>query len=310
MKSLDDFVGNSRAVEKVRFLIAEAISDIGAQIPDMAFLGPAGHGKNTMANIIAEETGRELLEINSTVINSPMQFRNRLIDGPSGAPRNDLIVHLDECHNLPKTVQDNLLSATEGDRILHTSYKDEVFHDALGSTVSFIFSTTHGGAIRKALRSRLEQVDFLEYEEFELAEMARTHLVALGFEERQLVPQVLDTIAHRARSGRDVVKFARNIKRHQKIAGRLNDTISLKDVNEVFRILSIDEHGLTDRDWNYLKIVRGHNTSVGLESIADLMFAAKDEVKNNIEPWLMKRGYIKRTAGGRILTDAGRELFK
>ena len=61
MLTYDDFVGNSEAVEKVKLLTHEAEGDNFARIPDIAFYGPSGHGKNTLAGIVANTLGRKFI---------------------------------------------------------------------------------------------------------------------------------------------------------------------------------------------------------------------------------------------------------
>jgi Holliday junction resolvasome RuvABC ATP-dependent DNA helicase subunit len=120
-----DFVGNKGAVSKVQLLIDEALKDKSASMPDMAFLGQSGHGKNTLAEVISTETGRELLTINSTIIRDPFQFRGLVINLKDKVGHDGAIIMIDECHALPKRIQDNLLTATEHPRELHTSHKDQ-----------------------------------------------------------------------------------------------------------------------------------------------------------------------------------------
>lgn len=308
MKELaySDFVGNKRAVETVKLMTHEAKDDNLVRIPDMGFYGPSGHGKNTLAAIVANELGRKFVEINSTVIRDPFQFRSLILSGDYNST--GLIVHLDECHQLPRKIQDNLLSALEAPRVLHTSHKDQTFTDPLQQNVSFIFSTTHAGALRKALRSRLEVVEFMRYSPKELLEMTvkyfkRVHEMTLGPQDKD----ALVSIARRARNGRDVRKFCDNIVRQMKRSGKTK--LDLKEVKACFNILGIDSNGLTGVDRQLLRHLSEYNSCVGLDTLEAIMQISKKEIKDNIEPFLLQREFMTRSPSGRLITPKGKKAI-
>lgn len=308
MKDLtyDDFVGNKRAVEKVKLLTHHAIGDNLVRIPDIGFYGPSGHGKNTLARIVANELGRNFIEINSTSIRDPFQFRSIILDGSYNATGR--IVHLDECHQLPKKIQDNLLSVTEAPRELHTSKSDQTFVDKLQENISFIFSTTHCGLLRKALRSRLESVEFVRYSVKELLDMTIKYLIReYDMKLESSDKKALVQIARRARNGRDVRKFCDNVVRQLNRNGE--SRLNLKAVLSCFNILGIDKHGFTSRDRKLLKYLAEYNSCVGLETLEAVMSIGKKEIKTNIEPFLLQRGYIERSRTGRIITQKGKDAI-
>ena len=299
----DDFVGNEGAVKKVQLLVDEASKDSGARIPDMAFFGPAGHGKNILATIIGHTLDRKLMVINSTVIRDPFQFRGLIIDlavhNHGGA-----IVMVDECHALTRRIQDNLLTATEYPRELHTSHKEQVFTDKLPENLSFIFATTHGGNIRPALLSRLETIEFLPYSVEEHLEMAIKYMLRRHkLDKSSLDAKCMIEVAKRARDGRQVARFCDTIVRYMK----QNDIVKLdtSNINECFKVLGVDENGLTRIDRIMLKALSKMNTCVGLDTLDAVLPANKKQIKEYIEPYLLKKGFIVRTSGGRMITSKG-----
>lgn len=300
----DDFVGNEATVDKVQLLIHKALGNSSARIPDMAFLGPAGHGKNTLADIIAAETKRKILTINSTIIRDPFQLRGLIMD-LAGSNHGGAIVMIDECHALSKKIQDNLLTATEHPRELHTSKKDQVFTDKLPENLSFIFATTHGGNIRPALFSRLEPVEFLGYstpEQLEIAikYMQRKHKL----QKSQVSANAMVEVAKRARSGRQVARFCDTIVRYMDKHKVSN--LSASDIQKCFAILGVDKHGLTRIDRLMLSHLYKMKTCVGLDTLDAIMPVAKKEIKDYIEPYLLQKGFIIRTSSGRMITSKGR----
>jgi len=302
----DDFVGNEQAIAKLKLLTHAAKDNNTVRIPDMAFLGPSGHGKNMLAEILATRLERKLDVINSTVIRDPFQFRSRIVSGDFNA--SGLIIMLDECHQLPRKIQDNLLSAMEHPRRLHTSHKDQIFKDSLPGNISFILATTHAGMIRKALMGRLEPIEFLDYSLDNMVEMTVKYLKR----HHKMSPDTLQAaaivdIANRARSGRQLAKFCDNIVLYmgQKGINRLNTEV----VVGCFDILGVDSNGLTRVDRKMLSYMTKVNTFVGLDTLEALMNLSKKEIKENIEPFLLRREFIIRQSSGRIITPRGRKAI-
>lgn len=305
--SYEDFIGNEQAVRKVKLLTHEADGDNIVRIPDMAFLGPSGHGKNMLAEVIAAHLGRKLETINSTVVRDPFQFRSKVTGGEFNSTGK--IILLDECHQLPRRIQDNLLSALEHPRELHTSHKDQIFKDSLPQNLSFIFATTHGGNIRKALMNRLEAIEFLEYSKAEMLEMAVKYLKRVhGLAPGDLESKAVIDIANRARSGRQLSKFCDNIILYMKQKGIIKLDTGI--VEACFNILGVDKNGLTRVDRKMLTYMTKVNTFVGLDTLEALMNMTKKDIKENVEPYLLRRGFIVRKSSGRIITPKGRRAVE
>jgi len=297
-----DFVGNKGAVDKIQLLVYDATKDSGARVPDMALLGPAGHGKNTLAEVIASTLDRKIKVINSTSIRDPFQFRGLIIDLATN--HSGSIVMVDECHALAVRIQDNLLTATEQPRELHTSHKDQVFTDKLPENLSFIFATTHGGNIRPALLSRLEIIELLPYSAEERLEMAIKYMLrAHKLDKSSLDAQCMIEIAKRARDGRGVSKFCDTIVRYMRMnnISKLDTTM----LSKCFEILGVDKNGLTRIDRIMLKQLAKMNTCVGLDTLDAILPINKKQIKECIEPHLLKEGYIVRTSAGRMITSKG-----
>jgi Holliday junction DNA helicase RuvB len=303
-----DFIGNKGAVGKVELLIDEAVKDKFARMPDMAFLGPTGHGKNTLSEVIANETGRRLLTINSTVIRDPFQFRGLIINLKDQVKQGGAIINVDECHGLSRKIQDNLLTATEAPRELHTSHKDQVFTESLPDNFSFIFSTTHSGNIKSALLGRLEIIELLPYSTAEQLEMAIGYLIRKHeFVKTDIDVKCIMEVAKRARSGRQVARFCDTIVRYMKKCKvkKLNWAAT----NACFEILGVDKNGLTRLDKIMLSKLSQMNTCVGLDTLDAVMPATKKQIKEQMEPYLLKRGFIVRTSSGRMITSKGRKAL-
>lgn len=298
----DDFVGNKAAVNFVRLLIKRAEGDKFIRIPDMAFFGASGHGKTTLAGIVANHLGREFININSTVIKDPFQFRGWIINPKfigTGA-----IILLDECHALKRGIQTNLLSVLQTPRKLHTEHRNQIFIDSIPENISFILATTHAGQIASALRGRLRTVEFLDYNEIERQEMTVKYLKRRhGLTPNQLDVKAILTIAKRSRDGRHITENCDDVIELMK--QKEKDSLTLDIVEETFQIKGIDKSGLTRVDIKLLTYMAEAKTFVGLDTLEAAMNMTKKEIKENLEPWLLRNQFISRHAAGRVITQKG-----
>jgi Holliday junction DNA helicase RuvB len=305
--TFNDFVGNAHVVEKLKLLTERAANDSFARIPDMAFLGPPGHGKNFCAKILADKLKRGFVEINSTTVRDPFVFRQFIVNGEYIS--SGVIIHLDECHQLPRRIQDNLLSALEHPRQLHTAHKDQLFKDSLPENLSFIFSTTHAGNLRKPLLSRLETIEFLEYTEDNLMEMAAKYLHRqYGLALDAIEPKALAELAKRSRSGRQTIRFCDNLMRLKELNGW--DKITHDAAVQCFKIIGVDATGLTRVDRKMLAYMAKAGSHVGLETLEAVLDISKKEILSNIEPFLLRKGLMVRHTSGRLITPLGKALME
>lgn len=304
--TFDDFVGNEQTIKLVKMLIHAAEGDSTARIPDMSFLGPAGHGKTTLARLVAAHLDRKCIEINATIVTDPFQFKGYFTGNEM--PKGGGIIFIDECHALKKKIQTNLLSATENPRKLHTSHKGEIYRDSLPENLSFIFATTKRSYIIPELAQRLETVEFSEYSEGEKCEIAANYL-----KKRKKIPvDQLDAacivdIASRARNARKVIRFCDRIVDHMKMKG---SPLAPEIINETFEILGIDKNGLSKLDRKLLRYLAKRGKPVGLETLSDLMEMPKADIKSEIEPFLLRKNFMVRSSAGRIITQPGRAAIK
>lgn len=294
--TFDDFVGNAQSVTKIRLLIEGAIS-----IPHMGFVGASGNGKTTMAKIVADHMKRRFVYINSVAVKDSMVFRG-LITHPDNMKLGAIIV-LDECHRLLASVQDHLLSVTEDPAELVTVHKGVLVRDKLPDHISFIFATTHSGQMRDALLSRLELIEFGEYSTEEKQIIAAKYFNrAHGLKSQQMDHVAIMEIGRRSRSGRHVVRLCDNIIRYLRI-NKL-DKVTVEIVNTVFTILGIDLNGLTARDVMLLGYLET-NGRCGLSTLEAYLNTPQKDIREKIEPYLLRVGLIERQMSGRAITNRG-----
>lgn len=114
-KTLDDVIGNASAVKTIRSMLSRKPADISHVF---LFVGPAGCGKTTLAQITAREigcTGLDFMELNTADFRGIDTARNitrnsRLSAISEGGKRGWF---MDECHQLSGPAQEALLKTLE-----------------------------------------------------------------------------------------------------------------------------------------------------------------------------------------------------
>lgn len=290
-----DFIGNIKAKAKISLLMHDARG--GGRLPHMAFLGPPGVGKTTMADIVGRELGRKFVYVSATSISNPMAFRKVLTDPKNIAE--GAIVLIDECHRLKPLIQDNLLSVLEKPAVLVTVVKDEIIHDPLPDNISFIFATTHAGLIRNALYTRLETVMFASYTIEEKEKIAIMYLKEAKMPFDKAVPL---EVGVRCRNGRQIVNTIENLGRHART--KKKNRITIKEATEAFKILDIDTNGLTREDHRYLAAITMLG-QVGIDTLSAFIQVPKKDIQDKIEPWLLQNRFVLILHKGRFITPRG-----
>ncbi len=112
-KSLDDVVGQHHILDegKVLYNLIQK-----KNIPNMIFYGPSGTGKTTVANIIAESTGKKLYKLNATTA-SVSDIRAIVAELDTLFNVEGALLYLDEIQNFNKKQQQSLLEFIENGRL-------------------------------------------------------------------------------------------------------------------------------------------------------------------------------------------------
>ena len=67
---------------------------------------------------------------------------------------------------------------------------------------------------------------------------------------------------------------------------------------------SIDDKGFDNYDRKYINVLKKNkNHALGVNSLSALTGIAVETITNNIEPYMIRMGYVLRTSKGRILGD-------
>ena len=112
-ETLDEVVGQRHILGKDGLL--RRVIDSG-KIPNMVFYGPSGTGKTTVANIIANRSGRTLRRLNATTA-SLADIRDVMDQVGTLLAPNGVLLYLDEIQYFNKKQQQSLLEFIENGKI-------------------------------------------------------------------------------------------------------------------------------------------------------------------------------------------------
>lgn len=292
--SFDEIIGQSEVVNRLK-IISHGCKVSNTVMPHILIDGPPGLGKTTIASSIANQIGVNLYTINAATIRSIKNIMPYLV---GIAPRS--ILFIDEIHRLPKIVEEFLYPVMEDFVINITSKKNDDEQETPDTIDLPLFTiagaTTSGGTLSQPFYDRFTIKEHLTYySESELAKLAESNAKKLGL---IISSEDLLEIAKRSK-GTPRILNARLMWYKNYTSFYNQKTV---DVEEVFANQGIDRHGLDNNDRMYLDALKkSKGTPLGLKSISAMTGISVDTIENNIEPFLVRMGYVIRTQKGRTI---------
>jgi Holliday junction DNA helicase RuvB len=162
---------------------------------------------------------------------------------------------------------------------------------------TLIGATTRAGMLSAPLRSRfgiVERLDFYADEDLQAIVLQSARHLKLDFTASAAL-----LIAQAARGTPRIAK--KIVRRLRDFAQVHNAQVTDTFVKETLSFLSIDEEGLTSVDHLILKILieRFEGGPAGIETIASIIGEDVETLIDVYEPFLMRKGYLEKTARGR-----------
>ena len=296
---LGDFPGQER-VKEVLVIAIEAAKKRGEPLDHHLFYGPPGLGKTTLAHILAAEMTAPIRTTSGPAIERPGDLAAILTNLKEGE-----VLFIDEIHRLARAVEEILYPAMEDFAI------DLVIGKGPGArsirlqlpNFTVIGATTRYAMISAPLRDRFGSVYRLDFYELDaLTTIVRRSAGLLGIE---LAGEAAEEIAKRARGTPRVAnRILRRVRDYAEV--RADGVATLEATREAIDLLEVDALGLDVNDRRLLRalVEQFEGGPVGLETIAAAISEESDTVFDVYEPFLLKRGLLKRTPRGRMATAA------
>ena len=294
---LSEYIGQEKTKETLRVYI-DAARQRGDSLDHVLFYGPPGLGKTTLAGIIANEMGTHLKVTSGPAIEKP---------GDMAAILNNLqerdVLFIDEIHRMSRQVEEVLYPAMEDYAIDIIIGKGATARSIRLELPKFtlVGATTRPGMLTAPLRDRFGVVNHLEYySPEELTVIIKRSAVLLDVEIDDAGAMQL------ARRSRGTPRLAnRLLKRVRDFAqirydGKITDEVA----SFALDLLEVDQYGLEMLDRRILEtmILKFDGGPVGLDTLAATVGEDPGTIEDVYEPYLLKNGFINRTARGRVAT--------
>ncbi len=297
--SWDEFHGQENIKTSIQIAIEAAIKR-GEALEHVLLYGPPGLGKTTLSHIIAKEMNANIRITSGPALERTGDLASILTNLEKGD-----ILFIDEIHRLHKTVEETLYPAMEDyalDIILGKGPSARTLRIDLPQ-FTIIGATTRVGMLSAPLRDRfgvIHRLNFYSPKELTIIIVNAAKKLKVSIDKESV-----EEIARRARgTPRIALKLLKRVRDYAQVKGEGKIIPPL--TKEALRMLEVDEMGLDVLDAKFIKaIIEKHNGGpVGIETIASTISEDVGTIEEVVEPYLLQIGFLKRTARGRIATQA------
>lgn len=300
-----EYVGQDSTKKNLAILVAAA-KKRKEPLEHILIHGPSGLGKTTLAYIIAKEFGAGIRITSGTALEKAGDIGSIL----TGLSDGDFLF-IDEVHRLNKSVEETLYPAMENyqlDIIIGKGASAKTLQVAL-PRFTLIAATTRMSLLANPFRSRFGvqyKLEFYTHEEIQEIVKRSARLLNITMD-----TEALDSIARASRfTPRIANRLLKRVRDYAQVKGEGH--ISAFLAQKALDLLGIDTLGLESTDRKILATLAENfqGGPAGLKSIAAAIGEEEETIEDVYEPYLMRIGFLARTARGRMITETCKAYLK
>jgi Holliday junction DNA helicase RuvB len=295
----EEYVGQEQAVKSLRVSV-DAAKMRKECVDHVLLYGPPGLGKTTLAGILANEMGTNLVATSGPAIERGADLMGIL----TNLAERD-VLFIDEVHRLPRVVEELLYPAMEDfavNFVIDKGMHARTLKYAL-RPFTLVAATTRPGMLSAPLRERFGIFHHLDF--YSEDELCRIVVRSAAILEVPVDATGAREIARRSRgTPRIVNRLLRRVRDYAQVEG--DGKISAAIAAEALRREGVDERGLDRLDKRFLEAIIEHygGGPVGIEAVAATINDEAETLSEMVEPYLLKIGFVVRTPNGRRVTRA------
>jgi len=295
----DTLIGQEHIKKSFGFYIEGAKN--GGVVPPILLTGARGLGKTEYARQMAKNLKKPLLELNCSTIKNNRQFFEQIF--VPVIMSNDITILFDECHALPKDLQNAFLTVFNVEKGFRKQFEwDGSSMEFDFSRQTYLFATTEPDKIFVPLKDRFEEIDFRPYSDDEMVKILQGRADWVKFED-SVLDKIVDTLRGNARSA---VKRAKQICLY--CEGKNNHKFGQVEWKDICDTLGITADGLSNSEIQILSVLkqRGPCTLAMLSAATGF---SRTALQRDIELHLLRKN-LMRIDGKREITGAGAKALE
>lgn len=301
---LSQYIGQRKVKQELQIYI-EAARNREEPLDHVLLYGPPGLGKTTMAMVIANEMNVNIRTTSGPAIERPGDLVAILNELEAGD-----VLFIDEIHRLPRVVEEMLYSAMEDfyvDIMVGQGPTAHPVHFPL-PPFTLIGATTRAGMLSAPLRDRFGIISHMEY--YDEQDLQEIILRSSDIFQTEIIQEGALEIARRSRgTPRIANRLLKRVRDFAQVQG--DGKIDRPIADQALTLLQVDQAGLDYVDQKLLRtmIELYGGGPVGLSTLSVNIGEERETVEDMYEPYLIQKGFLKRTPRGRMATAYAYEHF-